>query len=111
MEVTMPAKKTRTLTRAPGKSKHVAETAAHAYKAGSHETWISASEFKARCLELMDIVNDRHDPIVITKHGVPVARLVPFEQERPGLVGSMRGTVLWYGDLVSPIDVKWDVDD
>jgi prevent-host-death family protein len=107
----MPAKKTKTPTRTPGKSKHVAETATHAYKTEPRETWISASEFKARCLELMDTVNDRHDPIVITKHGVPVAKLVPFKEERPSLVGSMRGTVLWYGDLVSPIDVKWDADE
>lgn len=106
----MPAKKTKTTTRPAIKSQRVSETAAHPYKAAPHETWISASEFKARCLELMDTVHDRHDPIVITKHGIPVAKLVPFEEERPGLVGSMRGTVLWYGDLISPIDVEWDAD-
>jgi prevent-host-death family protein len=110
----MAARKGKTDTRPAAKtatnSKRVAETPAHAYKADPRETWISASDFKARCLELMDTVHDRHDPIVITKHGVPVARLVPFEEERPSLVGSMRGTVLWYGDLISPIDVKWDAD-
>ena len=37
-------------------------------------------------------------------------KLVPFEEQRPGLVGSMRGTVLWYGDLISPVDVEWDAD-
>lgn len=93
------------------RAKRVAETATHAYGAASNETWISASEFKARCLELMDEVNDRHDPIIITKHGVPVAKLVPFEEKRIGLVGSMRGTVLSYGDLISPIDVQWDADE
>jgi prevent-host-death family protein len=114
MEVTMPAKKTGAVVK-PRKAgmkrgtKRIAETSAHPYGA-SRETWISASEFKARCLDLMDSVRDGHDPVVITKHGVPVARLVPFEESRPGLVGSMRGSVLWYGDLVSPIDVKWDAD-
>ncbi|MEO7041156.1 MAG: type II toxin-antitoxin system Phd/YefM family antitoxin [Gemmatimonadaceae bacterium] len=111
----MSAKKTGSTrkTTKPAKSgtKRAAETAAHAYGAASHETWISASEFKARCLELMDAVNDRHDPIVITKHGVPVAKLVPFEEKRVGLVGSMRGTVLSYGDLISPVDVQWDADE
>lgn len=107
----MPAKKTKRSTKTASKGKRVAETVTHVYNAVPHETWISASEFKARCLELMDTVNDRHDPIVITKHGVPVARLVPFDEERPGLVGSMRGTVLWYGDLISPMDVKWDADE
>jgi prevent-host-death family protein len=111
----MPARKTRTTAkpakaRAKTRAKRVAGTAVHPYGTPD-ETWISASEFKARCLELMDTVNDRHDPIVITKHGVPVARLVPFEEKRVGLVGSMRGTVLSYGDLISPIDVKWDADE
>lgn len=95
---------------AKARAKRVAKTAVHPYGTPG-ETWISASEFKARCLELMDTVNHRHDPIVITKHGVPVAKLVPFEEKRVGLVGSMRGTVLSYGDLISPIDVKWDADE
>lgn len=106
----MTAKKARPTVKTTPRNKRVAETAAHPYKADPHEIWISASEFKARCLELMDTVHDRHDPIVITKHGIPVAKLVPFEEQRPGLVGSMRGTVLWYGDLISPVDVEWDAD-
>ncbi len=105
----MPAKK-RVATRKAARPGRVTETTAHPY-GSERETWISASDFKARCLELMDTVHERHDPIVITKHGVPVAKLVAFEEQRPqGLVGSMRGTVLWYGDLISPIDVKWDAD-
>lgn len=107
----MPAKKIKKAKKTISKGKRVAESTAQAYNAAPHETWISASDFKARCLELMDTVNDRHDPIVITKHGIPVAKLIAFEEERPGLVGSMRGTVLWYGDLISPIDVKWDADE
>jgi prevent-host-death family protein len=106
----MPAKKVKPTIKKTARNKRVAEAAAHPYKAVPRETWISASEFKARCLELMDTVHDRHDPIVITKHGIPVAKLVPFEEQRPGLVGSMRGTVLWYGDLISPVDVEWDAD-
>ncbi|MDQ6736228.1 MAG: type II toxin-antitoxin system Phd/YefM family antitoxin [Gemmatimonadota bacterium] len=103
----MPARKNRTKSVKKVAAK-IAETPTHSYGA-TDETRISASEFKARCLELMDTVQERHEPIVITKHGVPVARLVAFEDERPqGMVGSMRGSVLWYGDLISPIDVKWD---
>ncbi len=88
----------------------VAETTAQPYNAGTHDTRISASEFKARCLELMDTVRDTHETIIITKHGTPVAKLVPFEEEFPSAVGYMRGTVLWYGDLISPIDVEWDAN-
>ncbi len=88
----------------------VAEAAAQPYNAGVRETRISASEFKARCLELMDTVRDRHETIIITKHGTPVAKLVPFEDELPNAVGYMCGSVLWYGDLISPIDVEWDAN-
>lgn len=90
--------------------KRVAETAAQPYTTGIHETRISASEFKARCLELMDTVHDTHEQIVITKHGTPVAKLVPFEEKFPSAVGYMRGTVLSYGDLISPIDAEWDAN-
>ena len=90
---------------APGR---VREAAAPAYGAAG-EQWIAASEFKARCLELMDQVQDRRESVVITKHGIPVAQLVPYKQEeKRTFIGSMRGTVLWYGDIISPIDVEWD---
>lgn len=39
---------------------------------------ISAAEFKAKCLSLMDHVNEFHEEVIITKHGKPVAKLVPF---------------------------------
>jgi prevent-host-death family protein len=107
----MPARKTSPSNKAARAStRRVAEVTGHPYAAAPNEMWVAAGEFKARCLELMDTVRDRHDPIVITKHGVPVARLVPFDEKRPGLVGSMRGTVLWQGDLISPMDVEWDAD-
>ena len=36
-----------------------------------------AGEFKARCLKVMDQVHKTREPVVITKHGKPVAKLVP----------------------------------
>lgn len=48
---------------------------------------------------------------MITKHGKPVAQLVPVpgpKAKRLGIVGSMKGSVLWEGDIISPIDVEWD---
>ena len=53
-------------------------------------------------------MHNKGESIVITKRGVPVARLVPVDVHRPKIFGYMRGSVLWYGDLISPIDVKWD---
>lgn len=54
---------------------------------------ISASEFKARCLELMDEVNTTRAELVITKHGAAVARLVPVSDASVSATGFLRGTV------------------
>ncbi|EQD54939.1 prevent-host-death family protein, partial [mine drainage metagenome] len=55
---------------------------------------INAAEFKAKCLKLIDEVAATHEPLVITKRGKPVARVVPIEDEAPtpGLFGYMKGT-------------------
>jgi prevent-host-death family protein len=65
---------------------------------------IPATEFKARCLELMDRVSEKRETYVITKRGKPVAKLVPVEW-KPGepLFGRMRGMAEEVGDIVSPV--------
>ncbi len=68
---------------------------------------VSAGEFKARCLALMDEVRDSGGEYVITKRGEPVAKLVPVRMERRPLLGSMKGTVKTLGDIVSPLDEPW----
>jgi len=68
---------------------------------------IPAGEFKAKCLKLLDKVANDRQPLVITKHGKPVAQLVPVPAER-NIIGAMRGSVLWEGDIISPIDVEWE---
>ena len=56
---------------------------------------VSASEFKATCLELMDRVARERTAIVVTKHGVPVAQLVPADGgDPPDAFGLLAGTVL-----------------
>jgi len=72
---------------------------------------IGAAEFKARCLELMDKVRETGSDYVITKHGVPVARLVPVAAAaaRP-LFGSMSGTVVTFERPFDPIDGDYDID-
>ena len=65
--------------------------------AGGVSREISAGEFKARCLAIMDDVRDRGGEYVITKRGAPVAKLVPFRQTRRRLLGSMKGTVTTLG--------------
>jgi prevent-host-death family protein len=69
---------------------------------------IPAGEFKAKCLKLLDEVAETRRPLVITKRGKAVARLVPEPKGKQKLFGSMKGSVLWEGDIVSPIDVEWE---
>ena len=74
--------------------------------------YIAAAEFKANCLRLMDEVARQHRPIIITKRGKPVAKLVPVEQEPIVLFGYMAGTAKICGDIISPIeDAGWTGDD
>ena len=71
---------------------------------------ISAGKFKAQCLKLMDEVKNRREEVVITKRGRPVARLVPYEETPAPVHGFMKHTVAFLGDVVSPVDGKWDAD-
>ena len=72
---------------------------------------ISAAEFKAKCLKLMDEIARTRKPIVITKRGKPIAKLVPAEPEpRKPLFGYMAGTITYVGDIESPIDVEWEAE-
>ena len=71
---------------------------------------IAAGEFKAKCLQVIDEVQRLRMPIVITKRGKPVAKLVPLDEHPESFVGSMKGTMEIVGDIISPIDVKWEAD-
>lgn len=66
---------------------------------------IAASEFKAKCLSLLDRVGP--EGIVITKHGRPVARLVPAQAEYADLIGSLKGQIKIKGNLLST-GLRWD---
>ena len=72
---------------------------------------VGAAQFKARCLELMDRVRETGTEYVVTKHGVPVAKLVPYTPVRTGSIfGSMKGTVSSYERPFDPIDGEYDID-
>jgi prevent-host-death family protein len=72
---------------------------------------ISAAQFKAKCLKLMDEIAKTRKSITITKRGKPVARLVPAEPaSRKPLFGCMAGTVTYEGDLLAPLDVEWEAE-
>jgi len=76
-----------------------------------HGDWVAAADFKATCLELMDRVCETRSEYVVTKHGRPVAKLVPYtEPERKTLFGSMKGTVLKFERPFEPIDGEYDIN-
>ena len=64
---------------------------------------IAAGEFKAQCLGIMDKVQRTRQPVLITKHGKPVAKLVPADQPGDDIFGYMVGKAKIVGDIVSPI--------
>jgi prevent-host-death family protein len=70
-------------------------------------TTIAAGEFKAKCLKLLDQVAEKRETLVITKRGKPVAQVMPVPAKK-NIIGAMRGSVLWEGDIISPIDVEWE---
>ena len=69
---------------------------------------IKASEFKAKCLQLMDEVAESGNEIVITKNGRPVSRLVPYREKPKTWFGRDRDFIQIHGDIVEPIDVEWE---
>lgn len=71
---------------------------------------IAAGEFKTHCLKLMDRVNQEHCSMTITKHGKPVARLVPVDDAPPALYGLLKGRVRISGDIVGSTGEVWDAD-
>jgi prevent-host-death family protein len=73
--------------------------------------FIAAGEFKATCLELMDRVCESGTEYVVTKHGRPVAKLVPYESpERKPLFGALKGSVVKVERPYDPLDEKWEID-
>ena len=76
-----------------------------------HE-FVGAAEFKARCLQIMDQVKEIGAEVTITKHGHPVAKLVPIASQgtRPPLLGSCKGSliILDDDDLVPSTEDEWN---
>lgn len=62
-----------------------------------------AGEFKAHCLRVMDDVRAHREPVIITKKGVPVAKLVPVDEPPGDVFGCMAGTAEITGDLEAPV--------
>ena len=75
-----------------------------------HES-VGATEFKARCLQILSRVNETGTEVTITKHGHPVAKLVPIGTKvpRPPLLGSCQDSliILDEEDIIPPTADEW----
>jgi prevent-host-death family protein len=63
---------------------------------------MAAGSFKANCLAVMDEVQAKHVTVVITKHGKPVAKLVPIRTEKDEIYNFLGGKGVVTGDVISP---------
>jgi prevent-host-death family protein len=69
---------------------------------------IAAAKFKEQCLAILDRLGPQG--IVVTKHGRPVARVLPVRETSAELIGVLRGQIKIKGDLLST-GVSWELDD
>ena len=63
---------------------------------------MAAGSFKTNCLAVMDEVQAKHETVVITKNGKPVAKLVPINTETDEIYNFIKGKGAVTGDVVSP---------
>ena len=74
---------------------------------------VSISEFKAKCIGLLDKVSKTKQPLRVTRHGKPVAKIVPDEEriDRAEWIASMQGSGETLGDIIEPASAEddWEV--
>ena len=71
---------------------------------------VSATEFKAKSLALIDEMQRSGEPLTVTRRGKPSIKLVAEREEKPKplILGAMKGTFTIHGDLIAPIDPDWE---
>jgi len=68
---------------------------------------MTAAEFKAKCLQVMEQVATTGEPVIVTKRGKPVAQLGPISMKPKTLRGFLKGRIKPGKDIISPIDARW----
>jgi len=69
---------------------------------------VGARDFQINSLKFVDLAHDKGESVIITKRGIPYAKLIPIETESRKLFGLMKGWSEQTGDIISPIDVEWE---
>ena len=70
---------------------------------------MAAGKFKAQCLGVMEQVRKTREPVVITKRGKPIAKLIPLGTDSATLIGSLRGKLKIKGNLMTT-GIKWNAE-
>ncbi|MCE5317191.1 MAG: hypothetical protein LLG04_07500 [Parachlamydia sp.] len=71
---------------------------------------IQIGKFKAECLQLLAEINRTKIPLIVTKHHMPLVKIIPIVTEKKALFGCMKGTAKTLGDIIEPIDEVWNAD-
>lgn len=69
---------------------------------------LAAAKFKAQCLALIDDVAQNREPIIVTKYGKPLVKVVPIDINKDINKKPLKGAATYIGDIVSPIDEEWE---
>jgi prevent-host-death family protein len=69
---------------------------------------MKASECKAKFLGVLDEVASKHERVIVTKNGKPVAEIVPFVERPKSIIGALKGSVTLMGDLDEPTSEDWE---
>lgn len=71
---------------------------------------VSATEFKAKSLALIDEMQRTGEPLTVTRRGKPSVKLVAERADtpKPLILGALKGTVTIHGDIVGPVDPDWE---
>ncbi len=73
---------------------------------------IAAGKFKAQCLKILEDVGNLYPELTITKRGVPMAKLVSVKQNfKVSSFGCAKDSIIFVGDIISPINEKWAADE
>ena len=69
------------------------------------------SEFKTRCLSVLKELNKTNEPVTVTRHGKPYAEIRPARRSLEDVLSHLRKSGRITGDIMSPIDVKWEAEE
>ena len=73
--------------------------------------YVPKSRFKPKAFEYFRLVEREHAEIIITDHGRPVLKLIPFSQAEDDELRALRGLVERYKDPLEPVEVSWEASD